>query len=195
MPANACGFWDNDGCEGTVDCPPRCPRFVDREGTQYLVTPVGDDDLDAAVTMYEDFAPEHRSMDVPPTETGEIRSWLERLHERGRHFLAWDGDRVVGHSGYSPSHRPEPEFLVFVHQDYHGRGLGTELTRHAIAYAAEDGHDALVLHVDGDNAAAVRVYEKLGFRTVARHALELEMRLPFTAPIAEEVRLPPAMQA
>ncbi|WP_458210151.1 N-acetyltransferase family protein [Haladaptatus sp. NG-SE-30] len=193
MGSNACGFWRNDGCEGTPHCPPRCPRFVGKYGTPYLILPLGED-LDALVSMYLEFDPQYRSLGLPPKEEKEIVVWLERLHERGTNLVAWDDERIVGHAGYAPNDGDVPEFVVYVHQDYHGRGLGTELTKHAVAHAGAAGHDGLKLDVDGKNEPAVAIYRALGFEVVKRHAMELEMVLSFEDPVVEQVSLAPAIR-
>ncbi|WP_440989771.1 N-acetyltransferase family protein [Haloarchaeobius baliensis] len=197
MATNACGGWNVDGCEGTPFCPPRCPRFVGKHGTAFLIQPLpaGEEPTEGLVEMYRDYPREHRSMGIPPTTETQIRGWLTTLHERGTNLLAWDGDRVVGHTGFAPDDGDEPEFLVYVDPEYHGRGLGTELTRQAIAYAAAAGHRALRLNVDSDNRTAIAVYRKLGFAIVDNSGVELEMRLPLDGPTAVESQLAPAASA
>lgn len=194
MTTDTCSAWNPATCEGTAGCPPRCPRFVDKRGEHLLVEPASTDDVDAIVPMYEGYSDEHRSMGLPPVLTEQILEWLETLFEIGVNFLARDGDCVVGHAAYAPADSDEPEFVVFVDPDYHGRGIGTELCRHAIAYAAEAGHEALTLDVDAANEPAVYVYRKMGLETVRRNGGDLEMRLSFEESIAERVRLPPAQR-
>ncbi|WP_256299680.1 GNAT family N-acetyltransferase [Haloarchaeobius salinus] len=197
MASNVCGGWNADSCEGTPYCPPRCPRFVGKHGTGYLIQPVRDstEPPAALLEMYRDYPQEHRSMGLPPVTEGQIRGWLDRLLSRGTNLLARDGDRVVGHAGFAPDDGDEPEFLVYVDPAYHGRGLGTELTRHAIAHAAAAGHRALRLNVDSDNRTAISVYRKLGFEIIDRSGVELEMRLPLDGPTAAESQLAPAARA
>lgn len=197
MATNACGAWRVDDCEGTPYCPPRCPRFVGKHGTPFLIRPLPDDaDVpESLVELYRTYPEEHRSMGLPPKREPRVREWLEMLHERGTVLIAWDEDRVVGHTAFVPEDSEEPEFVVYLDPDYHGRGLGTELTRHAIAYAAEAGRRALSLHVDDRNETAVAVYKKLGFVTIDREGMELEMRLPLDGPTADESRLAPAARA
>jgi len=197
MSADACGAWSPGDCEGTPHCPVRCPRFVDREGRPYLLLSLGDRTAEAAeraalAAMYEDFGEASRSMGLPPREDTAIREWLRNLAARGEHVLAWDDETVVGHAGFAPTEAAAPEFLVYVRGDYHGRGLGGELTRQAIARAAAADHEALTLHVDGDNDPAISLFRSLGFETVADHAMELQMRLPLSASVAETVQLAPA---
>lgn len=47
-----------------------------------------------------------------------------------------------------------------------GRGLGSVLTSAGLAYLATQGVDDVILYVDGDNAPAIAVYERLGFTTI-----------------------------
>jgi GNAT superfamily N-acetyltransferase len=190
--AEACSFWDAGRCAGTPYCPPRCPRFVDKYGEGLLVRPFEASDREALSAMYRDYAPEHRSMGLPPVTPGRIDEWLDRLLERGRNFVARDGDAVIGHAAYSPRSDDEPEFVVFVHQDSHDRGVGSELTRHAIADAAAAGHAALLLDVAFENERARHVYRKLGFEEVPSSSTDVRMRLSLDHPTASAVRRPPA---
>ncbi len=56
-----------------------------------------------------------------------------------------------------------PEVVIAVAENCRGRGIGRLLTEQLISRAVRDGHDALSLHVDGDNVAAQRLYLGLGF--------------------------------
>lgn len=192
MTSDTCTPWDPANCEGTVGCPPRCPRFVDKRGEAFLVEPLTAQHHDSLVTMYESYPATHRSLGLPPVGRSRIETWLERLVDDGANFVARDGDRIVGHAAYVPASSPEPEFVVFVDPAYHDRGLGSELCRHLVAYAADAGHEALVLDVDAANERAVYVYRRMGFEVIERSGDDLTMRLSFDEPIADSVRLPPA---
>lgn len=184
--------WDHTDCEGSIHCPPRCPRFVDKTGTTLLVRPYGPDDYDALVAMYGKFDPTQRAQGLPPQTPARLESWLEIVLEEGTHLVAGLGGRIVGHAFYTPVDHEEPELAVFVHQAFHDRGIGTELCKHVIAFAADGGHDALVLDVEKHNRAAVHVYRTLGFEPADRRGRELHMRLPLSDPIAIQVQRPPA---
>ncbi|MFC4541267.1 GNAT family N-acetyltransferase [Halosolutus amylolyticus] len=192
MTIDTCPAWDPGDCEGATGCPPRCPRFVDKHGEPILVEPFEPPRFDALASMYVDYPEPHRSMGVPPVGRERIASWLERLVERGFNVVAVHDGSVVGHAAYSPCSSVEPQFVVFVDPAYHDRGIGTELCRHVIAYAADAGHEALVLDVDATNERAVHVYRRMGFETIDRSGNDLRMRLPFDEPIVETVQLPPA---
>jgi RimJ/RimL family protein N-acetyltransferase len=188
-PGAACTGWTNADCAGTPYCPPRCPRFYDRAGTPLLVRPLRAEEVDRVVDMY--VAIESTALGLPPGTRAGVETWLGRLRERGWNLVAWDGDRAVGHLGVSPTAGDAPEFVVFVRDDYQGRGVGTELVEAAVAYAAAGDYEALSLTVDPANRTAVSVYANVGFAAEGG-GVGYEMRLPLDGPVAEAVRRPPA---
>lgn len=167
-----CTCWDASECEGTVHCPPRCPRFVDRRGTAWIVRPADESDRGALVEMYDDFASEDVTQGLPPRTRRRIERWLDGLFADGCNFVASRHGTVAAHAVYTPTDEPEPEFAVFVHQRYQGRGLGTEVSKHAIATAAAADRTALGLLVAADNRRAKRLYRRLGFQVEDRPSFE-----------------------
>jgi RimJ/RimL family protein N-acetyltransferase len=192
MASNACSSWWHGDCEGTPACPPRCPRFVDRDGRAYLVEPATSDGIDDIVDMYRDYPIEHRSMGLPPRSEPRIREWLERLDDRGRNFAATHDGHVVGHAAYAPLDADVPELIVYVDPDYHGRGLGTELVTHVLADASANDCSGVALDVDRGNLAAIHVYRDLGFETVDETPTDYEMHVATDDPIVLHLRKPPA---
>ncbi|MBN8881172.1 MAG: GNAT family N-acetyltransferase, partial [Salana multivorans] len=61
-------------------------------------------------------------------------------------------------------------YVVAVHPDATGRGLGRSLLDHALGLLARRGVRYVELYVDGGNAPAVRLYDRAGFGVVERHA-------------------------
>jgi aminoglycoside 6'-N-acetyltransferase len=56
---------------------------------------------------------------------------------------------------------------LFLEPALHGRGLGTEAVRRVVRELVEDrAHHRITIDPAADNAAAIRAYEKTGFRTV-----------------------------
>lgn len=56
---------------------------------------------------------------------------------------------------------------LFLDPDFHGRGLGTEAVRRVARELIEQrGHHRITIDPAADNAAAIRCYEKVGFRPV-----------------------------
>jgi aminoglycoside 6'-N-acetyltransferase len=56
---------------------------------------------------------------------------------------------------------------LFLDPALHGRGIGTEVVRRVVRHLiGERGHHRITIDPAADNAAAIRAYEKVGFRPV-----------------------------
>ncbi len=98
--------------------------------------------------------------------------WRKRLTEQPENFIGlsacMDGD-VVGTLGlhfarYSPRRHRVGEVGMAVHDDWHGRGIGTRLMRAAVDLADRWLNlSRLELTVYTDNAPAIKLYQKFGF--------------------------------
>ncbi|MFI6447855.1 mycothiol synthase [Kitasatospora sp. NPDC050543] len=96
-------------------------------------------------------------------------------------FLATRGERVVGFhwTKVHPATDTEPAlgevYVVGVDPAEQGSGLGRALTAAGLRHLAVDrGLETVLLYVDADNPAAVRVYERLGFTI---HEVDLMYRV------------------
>lgn len=99
-------------------------------------------------------------------------------------FLAVDdADQVLGFH-WTKVHAEDPSnpgggpigevYVVGVHPAAHGRGLGAALTAVGLQHLADvGGVETVQLYVEGDNAAALKVYERTGF---TRHAVDVAYR-------------------
>lgn len=201
---STCDYWSPAECEGNPHCPPRCPRFVDRQGVPWTVRPVEPGDRTPLLELYREFAPGQRAQGLPPLADDRLEAWVDSLLEEGCNVVAERDGRVVGHALYTPTDAAEPELAVFVHQDVQRRGLGTELCRHVVANAAAGARDGLVLEVSRSNRTAIGIYERLGFERIDgarsgegldRRSREVRMRLSFPATIVTDVQFPPAFEA
>ena len=82
------------------------------------------------------------------------------------------GGRLAG--SIQSFEEPEADFRhanidLFVDPDLHGRGIGSAAIRRLAAHLIDDeGHHRLTIDPAADNAVAIRVYEKVGFRAVGR---------------------------
>ncbi|MYV66700.1 mycothiol synthase [Streptomyces sp. SID2131] len=90
-------------------------------------------------------------------------------------FLAEEGGRLVGFH-WTKTHAEEQlgeVYVVGILPEAQGGGLGKALTAIGLRHLAAQGLPTAMLYVDGDNSAAVRVYEGLGFAT---HEVDLMYR-------------------
>ncbi len=62
-------------------------------------------------------------------------------------------------------------YVVGVHPDLHGRGLGGPLTRLGLAHLARRGVREVELYVEGDNGPALATYRRAGFERKAVHVM------------------------
>lgn len=78
--------------------------------------------------------------------------------------------RVAGGIQWSPEDDPDYRHAsidIFVDPAVHGRGVGTDAVRTLAAHLVDDeGFHRLVIDPAADNEAAIRCYEKVGFRRV-----------------------------
>jgi aminoglycoside 6'-N-acetyltransferase len=83
--------------------------------------------------------------------------------------IEFEGE-VVGAIQYHEENEPMYRHAgmdIFLTTARHGQGLGTEATRLLARYLFEErGHHRLTIDPAADNAAAIRAYEKVGFRRV-----------------------------
>jgi GNAT superfamily N-acetyltransferase len=70
---------------------------------------------------------------------------------------------IVGHVVITPETAAEPELAVFVHPEYRHRGIGTELSKQAIAYATTSGYTAILMDIGVVNKPALSLATAIGF--------------------------------
>lgn len=82
-----------------------------------------------------------------------------RIHERDGRLAAFCWTKL--HTDHDP---PVGEiYVIAVDPDFHGQGLGKQLTLAGLDSIAARGITSATLYVDADNTAAVRMYTQLGF--------------------------------
>lgn len=95
-------------------------------------------------------------------------------------FAIEAGGEVVGLIQYHEEENPMYRHAgidLFLSEHVHGQGLGTDAVRTMARYLVhERGHHRLVIDPAADNLAAIRAYEKAGFRAVG--VLRRYERLP-----------------
>lgn len=84
-------------------------------------------------------------------------------HPDAYYFVAVDRDRVCGTCGIRNLSGEGELTNVVIREEYRDSGLGQRLIAEAMKKAQEAGMQAFTLEVRKSNAAAIHVYEKLGF--------------------------------
>jgi aminoglycoside 6'-N-acetyltransferase len=89
--------------------------------------------------------------------------------ESARMTIEVDG-RVAGMVQFWEEQEPRYRHAavdVFLDPLFHGRGIGTEAVRRVVRLLIDErGHHRVTIDPAADNAAAIRSYEKVGFRPV-----------------------------
>jgi ribosomal protein S18 acetylase RimI-like enzyme len=117
------------------------------------------------------------SLTILPTEANAA-TWARFTQDglnKGRNFLlvAKTGNRTIGYalanvSKESPFELSEPIcFLndVYVAPEFRGKGIGKRLTTECLSRMKTKGFETVRLNVLPENKIAIRLYEKLGFKT------------------------------
>lgn len=134
-------------------------------------------DRNDLIAMYADFEPKRAAQGLPPTGEGKIGIWLDRILKRGQHMVVHVEGLLRGHIMLVPMEDGSLELANFLHQSVRNRGIGTALNAMALRLAREAGHSRVWLSVEPGNKAAVRSYEKVGFKKLpgSNWAPEIEM--------------------
>ena len=99
------------------------------------------------------------------------KAYLEEMHKKKTSvsLVACKDDKIIGDGSITAlplrmSHRAELGISVI--QPFWNCGVGTMLLKKLIAYAKENGIELLNLEVRTDNAPAIHLYEKFGFKRI-----------------------------
>lgn len=155
----------------------------DREGAPFTIRALTPADRPALAAMYAEFEPKRGAQGLPPEPPG-IDRWLDRVLGTGEHLGVEMDGRLRGHLMLIPMDGNRFELANFLHQNIRNRGIGTMLNRVALDVARDRGVHRVWLCVEPSNRAAVRSYEKAGFRRTPGSSLwapELEMEADLTA--------------
>lgn len=96
-------------------------------------------------------------------EKAEVALWLAESEHEALGFLELQRGAAPPEVG---GQNPLKLNRLYLRQHVWGHGLGTQLMAYAIAAGQRHGHDVLWLSVWDQNPAAVRFYERWGFRTI-----------------------------
>ena len=110
-----------------------------------------------------DWHPEQGGMTLEVLQARQSESWYDPegflLHEVDGDLAGFCWTKV--HADQSP---PLGEiYVIAVHPEHHGRGLGRALTLAGLAHLAGRGLRHAILYVESDNRPALRMYWGLGF--------------------------------
>lgn len=135
-------------------------------GTATTLRPVEPEDVDALAAILAEPAVARW---WPRYDRTRVRQDLLEAFETVV-FVVETQDQVIGSVQYVEE--PAPDYRhasidVFVHPDWHGKGLGADAVRTLARHLVHDrGHHRLATHPAVVNEQAIRMFERVGFREV-----------------------------
>lgn len=128
-------------------------------------------DLVAINDIYNWYVPRSTCTYQEVPETIESRRhWFEKHHSSPRHpvtVVELDG-KVVGWGSLSDyrersAYRFTCESSVYVHHDFHGRGIGTAIVADLIERAKQLDYHTIIAGADAEQTASIALHKKFGF--------------------------------
>lgn len=110
--------------------------------------------------------PENSDLDEEELSRRLAYDWFEAEGLR----MAWEGDELVGFC-WTKVHpdRSGEIYIIGVAPGHQGRGLGRALALEGLRHLTTRGCPRVLLYTEGENEAAVGLYESLGFEVVDVH--------------------------
>jgi L-amino acid N-acyltransferase len=134
-----------------------------------------DADLGGLVAIYNEvIANSTATFTETAVTVEERRGWWQARRAQGYPVLiARDESGVAAFGTFGDfrawlGYRFTVEHTLHVRADVRGRGIGTQMLRELIERAHSLGKHVMIAGVDADNAASIRLHERLGFAQAGR---------------------------
>ncbi|BAU76822.1 GNAT family N-acetyltransferase [Metapseudomonas furukawaii] len=141
-----------------------------------IIRDAGETDLPGILAIYND-AVEHTTAIWNETrvDLANRRDWLAERTAAGFPVLVAlnDAGEVLGYASYGTwrsieGFRHTVEHSVYVRGDQRGQGLGPALMQALIQRARAAGLHVMVAAIEAENAASIRLHQRLGFVTTGQ---------------------------
>ncbi|PJI44538.1 GNAT family N-acetyltransferase [Ferrovibrio sp.] len=128
------------------------------------------EDAEAIRAIYNDAVLNTTAVfDYTAREPQAQRDWLQmKAGQQLPVLVAEDAGTVLGYASYGPF-RPWPAYLytvenaIYIAPQSRGKGIGTQLLAPLLQIAKERGLRTMIAGITADNAASLRLHEKLGY--------------------------------
>jgi RimJ/RimL family protein N-acetyltransferase len=150
----------------------------DRLGFDIHIRAYQDKDYQGIITMYDHFEPKGMAMGLPPHDKEVRRKWVDDIINTFLSIIALYQEKIIGHTAIDLFRtKVSPEYMIFVHQDFRNRGIGTKLTLIVKEICSELGCRQEWLTVSSHNTRAINVFKRVGFKFRGPIGAEREMVL------------------
>ena len=138
-----------------------------KNGTKSVIRRFTRDDKERVIYMMSSLSEEAVRWGMPPYTRERIERGCWSNFDNLLALVAECDNRIVGYAQIRKQTHPRRKgvggFLIYLHQDYHNLGLGTEMTKSIVELATHENMHKINLEVVADNKIAIHIYEKLGF--------------------------------
>ena len=146
------------------------------------IRPVTLDDAEGVVEVLNSMVQERKYSSLDKILTvKEERQFIASLGERSGFFVAELNGRIVGFQTIEPfaTYTSTMDHVgimgTFVHADFRGQGIGSQLAEASLRFAQKKGYEKAVIYVRASNRSAQAFYWKLGF--VPKGTLEKQVKI------------------
>jgi putative acetyltransferase len=156
-------------------------EIVLKNGVRVLLRPELATDIEMLWEMFSTLSKASLENLVLPFTRERIEGWTSNIdYDKVLPILALIKEgkrqRIVGseslHFRSAAVLKHKAELGIAVHDDYQNMGLGTAMINHLLEIARKKELKKVYLLVNTENARAIHVYEKFGFKTEARLRME-----------------------
>jgi GNAT superfamily N-acetyltransferase len=143
-----------------------------------VVRDAGDGEMETAGRMFAEYIASIRHLAACSLEHQRADDEVNHLPglyaaPRGTIALAWMGAECVGCAALRPLPTMGPDAgelkRMYVRPVVRGRGVGQRLTEHIVEFGRGVGYSRLFLDSDPELAAALRLYQRMGFVMTDRY--------------------------
>jgi len=150
----------------------------DRLGFDISIREYQAKDCTRLITMYDHFEPKGVAMGLPPPDEDVRREWVDSIANTFFNIIALYQKNIIGHAAIDLFRtKGSPEYMIFLHQDFRSRGIGTKLTLIVKEICVELGCRQEWLTVASHNTRAINVFKRVGFKFRGPIGSEREMVL------------------
>jgi L-amino acid N-acyltransferase YncA len=107
--------------------------------------------------------------DYDTKSLADMEQWFSDKQTAGWPILIAEADgRVAGYASYGTFRTKEGykftvEHSVYVHHDYHGKGIGGKLLEELIRLCTEQGYHTMIGCIDAENKGSIAFHKRYGF--------------------------------
>jgi L-amino acid N-acyltransferase YncA len=137
-----------------------------------VIRDASEEDLPAIVKIYNYYVETSTAtFDEEPQSLDQRREWFRRHGDCYPVLVAELNGVVVGWAAISPfsdrpAYRLTVEDSVYVHSEFTGRGVGSQLMRALISRAQSLGYHCIVARIAEENEGSVHLHRKFGYREI-----------------------------